>query len=420
MGGVISVSSVYGKGSTFSVVLPQKIVDPKPLSHHISPDGNYASEQSSAVQFTAPEARVLIVDDISSNLLVAEGLLTPYRMQIDCCAGGAEALTLAETNPYDLILMDHLMPGIDGIEAVKRIRSSGKIRRSLPIVALTANAVTGMKELFLENGFDDYLSKPIEIAKLNDVIRKWIPRDKRKPLTGNSAGAPKPAARKEAGSVSGTAARAETESGPPEAAASNGLPKDSPLFSIEGLDAARGIEMTGGTETAYRQVLTVFCKDAAERMLQLKAFPGEPELADFVINVHALKSISGTIGAALLSKQAAVLEAAGKAGNLDTIRKEFPQYYGSLQKLVEDIRAALALAGGAVDTKPDAASSPLLADLRQALEKEDIAAIDRLFAELEKKPLDDNTRERLAVVSDQVLVTEFKAAVKLLDEMLSN
>jgi HPt (histidine-containing phosphotransfer) domain-containing protein len=196
--------------------------------------------------------------------------------------------------------------------------------------------------------------------------------------------------------------------------------QDSSLFSIEGLDAALGIEMTGGTETAYRQVLAIFCKDAAERMLLLKAFPGEPELADFVINVHALKSISGTIGAASLSKQAADLEAAGKAGDLDTIRNEFSRYYGGLQKLTEDILGALALAGGTADAEPAAARSPLLADLRQALEKEDIAAIDRLFAELEKKPLDDKAREHLASVSDQVLVTEFKAAIKLLDEMLSN
>jgi CheY-like chemotaxis protein len=425
MGGVISVSSVYSKGSTFSVVLPQKIVDSKPLSHRISPNGNYASDQPVAIQFTVPEARVLIVDDISSNLLVAEGLLAPYRMQIDCCSGGAEALKLAEAKPYDLILMDHLMPGMDGIEAVKRIRSSEKIRKSLPIVALTANAVTGMKEMFLENGFDDYLSKPIEISKLNDVIRKWIPRDKRKPLTGNST--PRPAVKKEAEIVSGAAARAEAESEVPEAAALNALSEDLPLFSIEGLDAAKGVEMTGGTESAYRQVLAIFCKDAAERMLLLKAFPGEPELAAFVINVHALKSISGTIGAAQLSKQAADLEAAGKAGDLDTIRKEFPQYYGGLQKLTEDIRQVLALTEppgkireNSGSESPGGRARELLGELRSALEAEDIKNIDRILEELTKQPLGEKTMGVLAAVSDQVLLAEFKAAIAMLDTLTAS
>jgi HPt (histidine-containing phosphotransfer) domain-containing protein len=297
----------------------------------------------------------------------------------------------------------------------------GNIRRSLPIVALTANAVTGMKEMILENGFDDYLSKPIEISKLNDVIRKWIPKDKRQPLTSNSAGTPKPEGTKEAESVSGAAAKKEAEGRVPEAGVLNALSKDSPLFSIEGLDAAKGIEMTGGTESGYRQVLALFCKDAAERLHLLKDLPGEPDLADFVINVHALKSVSATIGAAQLSKQAADLEAAGKAGDLDTIHKELPQYYAGLAEMTEAIRAVLSPAEGSVDTKSDAAGwAPLLSDLRQALEQEDIAAIDRIFAELEKEPLDDKARERLAAISDQVLVTEFKAAIRLLDEMLSD
>jgi CheY-like chemotaxis protein len=179
MGGEIVVSSVYGKGSTFTAVLPQKIIDSNPIAKNISAGENQADDQGDfAVLFTAPDARVLIVDDISINLLVAEGLLAPYKMQIDCCESGAEAVSLAEKNRYDLILMDHLMPGMNGIEATAKIRASKAVNPQVPVVALTADAIVGIKEMFLENGFDDYLSKPIEIATMNSIIKKWVPKEK--------------------------------------------------------------------------------------------------------------------------------------------------------------------------------------------------------------------------------------------------
>jgi signal transduction histidine kinase/CheY-like chemotaxis protein len=177
MGGSVSAESVYGKGSTFMVQLPQKILDPRPLVMTVSTDQN-AGAAEEAAQFTAPDARVLIVDDISINLMVAEGLLAPYKMRIDSCTSGAEAIKMAEAGDYDLVLMDHLMPGMDGIETTQKIRSSEKIRKDLPIIALTANVIAGMRELFLEKGFDDFLSKPIDISAADKIVRKWIPKEK--------------------------------------------------------------------------------------------------------------------------------------------------------------------------------------------------------------------------------------------------
>jgi CheY-like chemotaxis protein len=144
-----------------------------------------------------------VVDDIGANLTVAEGLLSPYQMIIDCCKGGREAIELAEANTYDIIFMDHMMPGMDGIEAAAAIRAreqnsgtSGEApletlefgpkaqtpkecAKHIPIIALTANAVTGMREMFLSSGFDDFLSKPIETGKLFHIVEKWIPEEKR-------------------------------------------------------------------------------------------------------------------------------------------------------------------------------------------------------------------------------------------------
>ncbi|MDR0906750.1 MAG: response regulator [Oscillospiraceae bacterium] len=138
--------------------------------------GAYTYGQTGTARFTAPAAKVLIVDDVITNIKVAEGLLAPYNMQIFACKSGAQAIRMVQLNDFDLILMDHMMPEMDGIEAAHIIQEGGC---GVPIVALTANAVAGTRELFMENGFSDYLAKPIELNKLAEVMDKWIPEDKR-------------------------------------------------------------------------------------------------------------------------------------------------------------------------------------------------------------------------------------------------
>jgi signal transduction histidine kinase/CheY-like chemotaxis protein len=167
MNGDISVKSEYGKGSTFTIKLPQKI-SANELFDSIKND-------SIAINFNAPNARVLIVDDIDANLKVAKGLMQPYKMQVDLCTSGAEAIERIKANSYDLVFIDHMMPDMDGIEATKIIR---EIYANLPIIALTANAVSGVKEMFLENGFNDFLSKPINTVELNSILEKWLPKEK--------------------------------------------------------------------------------------------------------------------------------------------------------------------------------------------------------------------------------------------------
>ena len=143
---------------------------------------NNISSNALSVKFIAPDAKILIVDDINTNLLVARGLMMPYRMKVDTCKSGKEALKAIESKDYDLVFMDHKMPEMDGVEVTERIREMGADEQyyiDVPIVALTANAISGIREMLLESGFNDFLSKPIDTAKLNDVLEKWLPDSKR-------------------------------------------------------------------------------------------------------------------------------------------------------------------------------------------------------------------------------------------------
>ena len=175
MGGNISVQSVYGKGSTFTVVIPQRI------SQQESVDS-----QRIVFVFAAPDARVLVVDDVPINRTVAKGLLAMYKIQVHTCVNGEEAVKAVQTEEYDMVFMDHMMPGMDGMEATAIIRSmEGERFQTLPIVALTANAIAGVEEMFLQNGFNDYLSKPIDSRRLNAILEKWIPAEKQKKSLGD-------------------------------------------------------------------------------------------------------------------------------------------------------------------------------------------------------------------------------------------
>ena len=153
-----------------------------------SDNTNYfdGGENTNNIRFIVPAARFLVVDDIATNLKVAEGLLAPYHASIDSCLSGIEAIELIKRNNYDIVFMDHMMPEMDGIETTAAIREweaefekQGITRFEVPIIALTANAVSGMKEMFIEKGFNDFLAKPIDISKLDEILTRWIPRDKR-------------------------------------------------------------------------------------------------------------------------------------------------------------------------------------------------------------------------------------------------
>lgn len=176
MGGSLEVESIYGEGSTFRFAIPQRIRDIAPVGKLKLHSLNNASPHQSAYQFMAPDAKILIVDDNAVNISVVRGLLKKCGVQADKALSGPECLDKVSKNYYDIILMDHMMPGMDGIETFKKIRQMKKSKcENVPCIALTANAVAGSREQYLAAGFTDYLSKPINIDELYRQLIEYLP-----------------------------------------------------------------------------------------------------------------------------------------------------------------------------------------------------------------------------------------------------
>ena len=164
MGGNLELSSVYGEGSVFSVAVP-----------YVQTDETIHEDVIDAYNFTAPNAKILVVDDIEINLEVAEAILGAFEILPDLASNGSQAIELAKNNQYNIIFMDHMMPEMDGLEATKHIRDLGGWNSKVPIVALTANAIEGVNQMFLNNHMDDTLFKPINVTDFNQCLRKWLP-----------------------------------------------------------------------------------------------------------------------------------------------------------------------------------------------------------------------------------------------------
>jgi CheY-like chemotaxis protein len=176
----LTLESEYGKGSEFSFVLEQDIVDETPVGRFsVGGYGESARVEITRESFKAPDARILVVDDVKMNLTVFKQLLKNTEMQIDTASGGEQSLDMIRKGSYDIVFMDHLMPEMDGIETLKKGIEEGIINlNKIPVIALTANAIMGAKEMFLSEGFSDYLSKPIESNKLAEMLVKYLPGEK--------------------------------------------------------------------------------------------------------------------------------------------------------------------------------------------------------------------------------------------------
>jgi signal transduction histidine kinase/CheY-like chemotaxis protein/HPt (histidine-containing phosphotransfer) domain-containing protein len=391
MGGDINVHSEYGKGSIFTIKLPQKIRSHEPFGTiKILEDYNY---DNTIVKFNAPKARILIVDDISTNLKVAEGLMLPYKMQVDLRLSGIEAIEAIKANIYDLVFMDHMMPGMDGIETTKHIREMGSENpyyAKLPIIALTANAVSGTKEMFLSNGFSDFLSKPIDMAKLNAILEKWLSKEKQEKLSE-------------------------------EAKIANADDSDLEVGEMEiiGIDTKKGISMTGGTLKGYMQTLAVFHKDGFQKIEEIKKSLEAGDYHLYATYVHALKSALANIGASGLSEIAKALELAGKQKDTIFINSNNAQFLINLKTVLNSLGNVLS--SGNNNRQKALIDSKLLKSelnrLSEALESLDSAAIDQTVDRLRGFAQADGIGLGIENILQNVLIGEYDEAESMIDSL---
>jgi signal transduction histidine kinase/CheY-like chemotaxis protein len=342
------------------------------------------------IGFTAPRARILVVDDLPTNLRVAEELMRPYGMKIDTCLSGSEALDLTRLNRYDMVFMDHMMPEMDGLAATDLIRKQGvengsnEYYRNLPIIMLTANAVAGQREMFLKNGINEFLSKPIDVGKLNKVLETWIPQEKREK----------------------NAAPAETKESPP----SGDLP------AIPGIDIQAGLKNSGDSVNSYISILSYYCRDVDERIPKIRRAAEEADFSSYTTMVHAVKGASRSIGAVTVGDLAAELEAAGRGQNTGVITEKTDTLLQKLLELTGHIQAALGEQG---EEESYLEVSDLgLEVLKDALHTMDTGVVNSLLSGMNDRKLNRATRKYVADLENHILLFEYDEAVTMIDEAL--
>ncbi len=265
MGGRIEVDSVYGEGSVFTLYLSQKIISKECI-------GNFSEKMTKAIEqvhrykncFVAPGAKVLVVDDNRMNLQVVKSLLKKTQMEITTCMSGADALELMRNNQYNVILLDHMMPEMDGIETLKCAREmQDNLNQNVPVIALTANAISGAKEMYLSEGFDDYISKPVNGKELEEKLAKYLAEK--------------------------------------QMAAEENL-----------IDFEVGIRYCADSIEMYKEILQMFCDLYNEKYTELENLFVDKNWDRYVVSIHALKSNALNIGGKKLAQLCLELEQAGK------------------------------------------------------------------------------------------------------------
>jgi CheY-like chemotaxis protein/anti-sigma regulatory factor (Ser/Thr protein kinase) len=363
MDGTVTVESEYGKGSAFHVRLRQTLVSDAPIGLETAQNlmsHRYAFAKRGArtelTRVNLSYAHVLVVDDIATNLDVAKGMLQRYGLNVDCAESGPKAIEMikAETPRYAAVFMDHMMPGMDGIEATRVIRKEigTEYAKNIPIIALTANAIVGNEAMFLSKGFQDFISKPIDMARLDAALRDWV-RDK---------------SREEE-----LLSDMEEETGA------------SPLLgvTIEGIDTQRALERFGSGGTALTDIWRSYSVNTRPLLARLREYLEAGDLADYAIVVHGIKGSSYGVFAQEAGASAEKLELAAKAGDREAVAAGHPAFEARIEALLANIDRALeeiSAASMAVAAEPDPA---ILLELREACGAYDIDAVDALMERLE-------------------------------------
>lgn len=344
-------------------------------------------ETDNVMNFTAPQAQILIVDDNEMNLKVAKGLLQPLQMNIDTASSGKTALEMVQTKQYHIVFMDHMMPVMDGVETTQRMRAlEDTYIQNMPIIALTANAVTGAREIFKEAGMNDFVPKPIELKDICSKIRAWLPHEL----------------------IVKMSAPAQQQLQIPAQM----------LPVIEGLDVTEGIKNCGSLEL-FTNLLGDFYKLIDIKSTKIEKCLADGMIRDYTIEVHALKNTARMIGALELSEQFYQMEQCGNAGDVDTIFRETPaimELYRSYKPILEPYGKA-----NEQDKKevPKEELVKVLEQLNAAMDSFDLDGADAALAELEEYRLPEELgpymEELRAYVADVAMEEVMNTGNKMIE-----
>ncbi|MDR1916952.1 MAG: response regulator [Synergistaceae bacterium] len=378
MGGTITVQSEYGRGSVFSVRIPQKIMDARPIGREIADNLEKfrflegQGRRTKNVEYVPmPYGKVLIVDDVMTNLDVAKGMMSPYDMTIHCATSGQKAIDLirAEDVHYDVVFMDHMMPEMDGIEAVRIIREEigTEYAKTVTIVALTANAIVGNEEMFLNSGFQEFLTKPIDAIKLDAVLHKWV-KDRQSENT-----------LREAESYSAEKKQQDDK----RAILSDILEKT----QVQGVDFKAGMHRFNDSPEVYLSVVNSFVQNTPRSLDELRHV-SEDSLPGYAVLAHGVKGSCFGISADETGRMAEALEAAAKAGDFARVMAGNETFIRAVEALIPQFKAILEkteeiLRHDDKATKPQP-DRELLVKMLDASKEYDIDAMQQSMDELEK------------------------------------
>ncbi len=334
--------------------------------------------------FTAENVSVLLVDDNSVNLMVAEGLLRPYKTVTVTATSGMMCLEMLSHRHFDLIFMDHMMPDMDGVETVRRIRAmEGEYFKTVPIIALTANAIGGVKEMFFREGFNGFLAKPIEINKLDKILLEFLQ-----------------------GKIVEKSQSLQEET-PAQQPASGDI-------DINGVDMAAAVRNCGSQQAFFALISTVY-KEGVKKLRCIEDYYKNRDLENYRIEVHALKSVAATIGAKKLSELSRIHEQAVIDGNINIVDESFPELTDMYRTLLDDIKKYTDEPTVDCEDKPDIDDEKLrsgLADLYEHISFfQDKQALS-LCGELLKHNLSDVVLEQLEKIKDALLLFDYDMAEK--------
>lgn len=390
MGSQLEVESEYGKGSVFSFRLKQAVINPEPVGNIGKRIAGRAAQYEYQTMFTAPEARVLLVDDNAVNRRVFVQLLKETKVQVEEASGGEQCLECVEKNTYDMIFLDHMMPGLDGIETLQEMRRRENGGKEVPVIALTANAVTGAREMYLEAGFADFLAKPVKPEKLEKMLMDMLPPEKVKlPKNVNDS--------------SGSTQREEEEV-IPEVDGINWdfarlYCKDKKIWQ----DTLRRFAVTMEQEAQkLEKIYEQLCRLSEEAEQSAQAF------RTYCVQVHSMKGTAAMAGAVSLSGVAEMLESAAKEKNGKNVRDITPHFIEEWRKMKS--RLLPLFADGETAEKNVLESETmrtLLGIMKSAVEQMDVDRSDEILQQLNQVSLpSEEMQQALAALCAAVMDLE--------------